>query len=97
MFTALPEPECVARTADSGTRILIAISQAKTRDLDQIQLIDLLPERRAQLEAQPLDVELLVYAIRVSLSHSHQHRPLGLDLASITVLNARSTTNLTKV
>jgi len=32
--------------------------QARTRDLDQIQLVDLLPENRAKLEAQPINVEL---------------------------------------
>ncbi|EJF64025.1 hypothetical protein DICSQDRAFT_167190 [Dichomitus squalens LYAD-421 SS1] len=31
--------------------------QARTRDLDQIQLIDLDPKTRAKLEAQPLDYE----------------------------------------
>ena len=32
--------------------------QARVRDLDQIQLVDLLPENREKLEAQPIDVEL---------------------------------------
>ena len=32
--------------------------QARVRDLDQIQLVDLLPENRAKLEAHPIDVEL---------------------------------------
>jgi len=35
-----------------------ARTRARTRDLDQIQLVDLLPENRAKLEAQPIDVEL---------------------------------------
>ncbi|KAM6496526.1 hypothetical protein JOM56_006999 [Amanita muscaria] len=32
-------------------------TRARTRDLDQIQLIDLAPKNRAILEAQPLDFE----------------------------------------
>lgn len=32
-------------------------TRARTRDLDQIQLIDLDPKNRAALEAQPLDFE----------------------------------------
>ncbi|KZT59841.1 hypothetical protein CALCODRAFT_165834 [Calocera cornea HHB12733] len=32
-------------------------TRARTKDLDQIQLIDLLPTNRAALEAQPLDEE----------------------------------------
>ncbi|KAL0953341.1 hypothetical protein HGRIS_004585 [Hohenbuehelia grisea] len=32
-------------------------TRARTRDLDQIQLIDLDPKNRAKLEAQPLDFE----------------------------------------
>ncbi|EKM82187.1 hypothetical protein AGABI1DRAFT_55377 [Agaricus bisporus var. burnettii JB137-S8] len=32
-------------------------TRARTRDLDQIQLIDLDPKNRAELEAQPLDYE----------------------------------------
>ncbi|KAI0741259.1 hypothetical protein C8Q80DRAFT_1221390 [Daedaleopsis nitida] len=34
-----------------------ARTRARTRDLDQIQLIDLDPKKRAALEAQPLDYE----------------------------------------
>ncbi|KAI0342966.1 hypothetical protein BDW22DRAFT_1300311, partial [Trametopsis cervina] len=34
-----------------------ARTRARTRDLDQIQLIDLDPKNRAKLEAQPLDYE----------------------------------------
>ncbi|KAH9839966.1 uncharacterized protein C8Q71DRAFT_702863 [Rhodofomes roseus] len=34
-----------------------ARTRARTRDLDQIQLIDLDPKNRAKLEAQPLDFE----------------------------------------
>lgn len=32
--------------------------QRRTKDLDQIQLVDLDPKHRAALEAQPLDVDL---------------------------------------
>ncbi|KAI0080232.1 hypothetical protein K474DRAFT_1638309 [Panus rudis PR-1116 ss-1] len=35
-----------------------ARTRARTRDLDQIQLIDLDPKNRAALEAQPLDYDL---------------------------------------
>ncbi|KAF8309258.1 hypothetical protein DL93DRAFT_1774900 [Clavulina sp. PMI_390] len=38
-----------------------ARTRAKTKDLDQIQLIDLLPENRAKLEAQPIDIDLCVF------------------------------------
>ncbi|KAI0793799.1 hypothetical protein C8Q74DRAFT_1314764 [Fomes fomentarius] len=34
-----------------------ARTRARTRDLDQVQLIDLDPKNRAALEAQPLDYE----------------------------------------
>ncbi|KAH9933484.1 uncharacterized protein B0H18DRAFT_983961 [Fomitopsis serialis] len=34
-----------------------ARTRARTRDIDQIQLIDLDPKNRAKLEAQPLDLE----------------------------------------
>ncbi|KIJ55520.1 hypothetical protein M422DRAFT_151274 [Sphaerobolus stellatus SS14] len=34
-----------------------ARTRARTRDLDQIQHIDLTPEMRAKLEAQPIDLE----------------------------------------
>ncbi|KAJ7749772.1 hypothetical protein B0H14DRAFT_2982766 [Mycena olivaceomarginata] len=34
-----------------------ARTRVRTRDLDQIQLLDLDPKRRAELEAQPLDFE----------------------------------------
>ncbi|KAF8323484.1 uncharacterized protein EI90DRAFT_3130351 [Cantharellus anzutake] len=33
-------------------------AKAFTRQIDQIQLVDLLPESRAKLEAQPVDLEL---------------------------------------
>ncbi|KAH8830064.1 hypothetical protein DL96DRAFT_1461629 [Flagelloscypha sp. PMI_526] len=35
-----------------------ARTRARTKDLDQIQLVDLLPEKRSQLESQPLNFDL---------------------------------------